>query len=109
MKSPELHHERLHGALTAIDDALSCAADAKASLSREMMCWSIASFLLTDQSMFDDSIRILLKAGRLPLDLAEIKDTLIGTDTLGYGRIYDYLGRRIQEYLVIPYLKRTAK
>lgn len=109
LRSPELQHERLHAALTTISDALSCAADAKASLSREMMCWSLASFLLTDQSMFNDSVRILKQAGRLPTDLDKKDISLIGPETLGYGFVYNHLGRGIQEYLVIPYLKRTAK
>lgn len=106
--TPEFQQEKLHSTLTAIQDTLACAADPSSSLSREMMCWSVASFLLTDRAMFDDSISILLKAGRLPRDVE--KQAFLGSESLGFGYFYDVLwGRGIQEHIVIPYLKGQTK
>lgn len=105
--SPEFQHKKLHGALAAIRDALACAGDPSTSRSREMMCWSVGSFLLTDRAMFNDSISILRKAGRLPPDVE--KHAILGPESLGFGYFYDLWGRGIQEYIVIPYLKGQAK
>ena len=105
--SPEFQHEKLHSALAAIQDALACAGNPSNSLSREMMCWSVGSFHLTDRAMFNDSILILLKAGRLPPDLE--KRAILGPESLGFGYFYDLWGRGIQEYIVIPHLKGQAK
>lgn len=105
--SPEFQHAKLHTTLTAIRDALSCIAEQSSSRSREMMCWSVASFLLTDRATFNDSISILLKAARLPRDVA--KQAMLGSESLGFGYFYDLWGRGIQEYVVIPYLKGQAK
>lgn len=105
--SPEFQHEKLHSALAAIQDALACAGNQSNSLSREMMCWGVGSFLLTDRAMFNDSISILLKAGRLPPDVE--KRAVLGPESLGFGYFYDLWGRGIQEYIVIPHLKGQAK
>jgi hypothetical protein len=107
MNSPEFQHEKLHSILTSIRDSLACAAEQSNSVSREMMCWSVASFLLTDHSAFNDAVLILLRAGRLPQDI-DTKATL-GSDSLGFGYFYEVWGRGIQEYVVIPYLKGQAK
>ena len=103
--SPEFQHEKLHNSLAAIRDAIACAGDPSTSLSREMMCWSVGSFLLTDRDMFNDSISILIKAGRLPRDVE--KHAI--SPSLGFGYFYNLWGRGIQDYIVIPYLKGQAK
>lgn len=102
--SPEYQHEKLHSAATALSDALTCAAESKVSLSREMMCWSVANLYLTDRSMFEESMDVLKKAGRLPSDLYKEGNVAVGS-----GRLYSTFGRGIQEHIVIPHLQRTAK
>jgi hypothetical protein len=106
LNSPEFHHARLHNFLTNTLNALRCVIDDNSSLSREMMCWDVASILLTDASSINDSIKILLRAGRLPKTVLE-SGALgpMADESLGFGYWYDAYGRGIQEYLVIPYLK----
>lgn len=106
-ESPEFQHEKLHNILTAIRDALSCAAEQSNSISREMMCWSVGSFHLTNRSAINDAVLILVRAGRLPRDVD--KQAMLGSESLGFGYFYDMWGRGIQEYVVIPYLKSQAK
>lgn len=108
--SPEFQQQKLYTVLADIENALSCAAAPNTPLRKEIMCWSVASFLLTDHSMFNDSIAILLKAGRLPKDVTEHKsDVMLGSESLGFGFWYEAYGRGIQEYIVIPYLKGQLK
>lgn len=106
-ESPEFQHAKLHSNLTAIRDALTCAAEQSHSISREIMCWSIASLLLTDRAAFNDAVLILLRAGRLPRDID--KQAMLGSESVGFGLFFDMWGRGIQEYVVIPYLKSQAK
>jgi hypothetical protein len=104
--SPEFHHIKLHSYLTSINNALVCAADARTSVSREMMCWGVASLYLTDRSALDDSISTLVKAGRLPVT---VKESTISNDSLGYGYFYWVYGRGILEHIVIPHLINQAR
>ncbi len=103
VKSPEFQYEQLYTALTSIQNALTCAANPSNSLSKEMMCWDVAGFLLTDNNVFNDSIPILFKAGHLP------RDDMIGDKSLGFGFFYAIKGRGIQQFVVIPYLIGQAK
>lgn len=105
--SPEYQHIELHETFGRLSDALDCVAGAKSSLSREMFCWSVVSFILTDRTSLNDAISILLRAGRLP-DEAK-KGASLGPESLGYSVIYGWWGRGIQEYIVIPYLRQQAK
>ena len=60
--------------------------------------------------MFNNSIPVLLKAGRLSKDVTEVgSDAGIDDGSLGFGNRYDWYGRGIQEYIVIPYLKDQIK
>lgn len=107
VESPEWQHEKLQSALTEIRDALLCASNQSISISREMMCWSVASFHLSDHNKFNDAVRILLSAGRLPEDA--LKKARIASESLGYGFFYHLYGRGILEYVIIPYLKSQVK
>ena len=106
--SPEVRQQNLRIVLADLQTALSCAASASKPIREEMKCWSVASFLLTDHSMLDDSIGTLLKTGRISKDL--IGDTTaIHGEPLNYGDYYEWYGRGILERILIPYLKNQIK
>jgi hypothetical protein len=92
--------DRLHVALTTVKEALECAGDGQSGTRREMSCWAIAAYHLSDRNLFDDAIPVLRKAGAFhagagatPLKWASLRVRMNG------------YGRGIQENLVIPYLK----
>jgi hypothetical protein len=105
--SPEFQQIRLQETLGELSAALDCVTNATSSLSKEMFCWSVASFHLTGSSIFQDAISILLRAGRLP---DEVKNKAhLGPEDLGFGVIYGWWGRGIHEYILIPYLRQQSK
>jgi hypothetical protein len=85
----------------AIVDALECVVNAQVALNREIFCWSVASFNITDSS-WKEVIPILIKSGRLSKEV-ELPGKLIGSfnpaSVVFYGA-----GRNISEFIVIPYL-----
>jgi hypothetical protein len=92
--------DRLHIALTTVKEALECAADSQSGTRREMSCWAIAAYHLSDRNLFDDAIPVLRKAGAFQAGegAAALKWASLRMRMNGYGR-------GIQENLVIPYLK----
>lgn len=107
IQTPEYQHEKLHGMLTMVHEALLCVASPSTTISREIMCWSVASFHLTDHSVFNEAIPILINSGWMPNDLD--KHTKAAGKSLGYGFYFEAWGRGIQEHVIIPYLKSQAK
>lgn len=107
-ESPEFQQQTLHNALADLQNALSCAAAPSTPFRKEIMCWSVASFLLTNHDLFNNSIPILLKAGRLSKDAIDAGAS-IHNGPLGFGATYEWYGRGIHEYIVIPYLKDQLK
>ena len=64
--SPEFQHYELSSALKSLIEALECASNSNTSIKKEMLCWSVASFYMSDEEIFDDSVNILINSGRLP-------------------------------------------
>ena len=103
VKTQEFQHQELFKALLAIKDALHCVLDESTPLHKEIMCWAVASLMLTDSDMLNDSISILLKSGRLPKDIHN--HVMLGSKDLGHSYIWVFAGRGMHKYIVIPYLR----
>lgn len=103
---PEFQHQKLDGLLKTILDALECAANPNVELKGEMLCWSVASFNMTDSVTLTDSIRILRNSGILPANIVQQAEL---SDVNGLGDEYTWLGRGMQEYILIPYLAGKIK
>jgi hypothetical protein len=101
---PELQHVLLFDVLSAIKGALNCTMDKSTPIRREMLCWAVASFSLTDADRLDTSISILLKSGRLPKDIGEQTQVPL-SEGPEYSRVLGMYGRGMLEFLVIPYLR----
>jgi hypothetical protein len=69
-----------------------------------MFCWASAAYELTDQGQFNDSIRILVKNGKISLTSAISNDLGLGPfpDDSWIG--FNMHGRRIQNKIVLPYM-----
>ena len=104
--SPEFQHQNLDRLLKAMLDALECVVNPNVELKREMLCWSVASFNMTDSVTLTDSIRILRNSERLPANIAQLAEL---SDVNGIGDEYTWLGRGMQEYILIQYLAGKIK
>ena len=104
--SVEFNHMTIGNLAQAIDDALECAASSQVALSREMFCWSVASFNITESS-WGEGIPLLIKSRRLSKDV-ETPGKLIGLFHPG-SVFFDKAGRSILELIVIPYLGGTIQ
>ena len=100
--SVEFQHMVLANLAKAVVDALECVANLGVSLGREMFCWSVASFNISDSS-WDDGIPLLIRFERLPKDLKKL-NRMIATAESGHWFLYKRAARSIQEFIVIPYL-----
>jgi hypothetical protein len=100
--SAEFQHKTIAATAQAVYDALECVINSQTRINREMFCWSVASFNITD-SVWTDGIPILIRTGRLPNEvLASKKQPILfnpGTPTF-----FSKFGRSILEFIVIPYL-----
>ncbi len=104
-ESVEFQQANIKSRARSIMDSLSCVTQTD-QIGKEIYCWSMASFYLTDQPTFDDAIAILKKGKRIYItDNLWILD--LPKPLLGYGWFYHEWGRGIQEYFVIPYLRGT--
>lgn len=101
-RSVESQHMALANLAKAVVDALECVANLGVSLGREMFCWSVASFNISDSS-WDDGIPILIQFERLPKDLKKL-NRMIASAESEHWILYHRAARSIQEFIVIPYL-----
>ena len=100
VESPEFQHQKLQVMFQSVIDALKCAADKSVNLKRELLCWSVASYHMTDKEDMEYAIGMLRDAGRLPQDI--VQRAKLGNAT-GFGAKYSWYGRAIQEFIIIPY------
>jgi len=103
-ESVEFQQENIKRLVKSIRDALACVLRAE-DIGREIYCWSVVSFCLTDKGEFDGAIAIL-KTGKRLYDTGQL---YLGGTSLGYGYFYNSFGRAIQEYFVIPYLAGSLR
>jgi hypothetical protein len=103
-ESVEFQQENIKRLIKSIRDALRCVLRAE-DIGREIYCWSVVSFHLTDKGEFDGAIAIL-KNGKKLYDTGSL---YIGGPSSGYGYFYNSFGRAIQEYFVIPYLAGSLR
>lgn len=106
--SPEYQTRKLKKSLQRISLALECAKKwAGVSMEREIFCWASASHDLTDKGSFSDSIRILVKSGKITLP-PKVRDQLGLTpfphDDLWIG--FNLYGRLIQGKIVLPHMQK---
>lgn len=105
-ESPEFQHNKLKNLLESIKSSLNCITTEKVNLGSEMLCWAVTSHNLSDSTVFDDSIMILMEHNKLPKDIA--KKTGLW-EAVGYGGRYRSFARGIMKYIVIPYLAGKIK
>jgi len=103
--SPEYHQLKLKNHTENIKFFLNSIP--KEKLKGEMLSWSYVSYLLSDPTTFNDAIKNLKRHGRLPKDIE--KKAGIFPENIGYGFLYNFYGRSILEYIIIPYLRGTIK
>ena len=106
--SAEYQTRKLKKGLEEISLALECVKKwAGVSIEREMFCWAGASHDLTDKDSFNDSIRILVKSGKISLP-STVRDQLglspFPGDDLWIG--FNLYGRLIQGKIVLPHLQK---
>ena len=102
VESPEFQSKKLYTILNNASSALKCIQTPKVELQREMLCWSVASLNLTDTTHINEAIRILRNKEKLPKDISKLAD--LSGESVGNGAFYNWFGRGIHEYIVIPYL-----
>jgi len=103
-RSVEFQQDKMKRLVKAIRNALIGVIQAE-DLAKEIYCWSVASFFLTEKETFDLGIAILLKDKKLQ----EKGLSYFGGAHIGYGYFYNRFGRAIQEFFVIPYLANSLK
>jgi hypothetical protein len=99
-ESVEFQHLKLNRLIEVIYGNLDCAISVE-SLRREIACWQLASFNLSEESAFQDAITILVRKGRLPEDIADRAELFVSQ---GYGAKFNNYARAIEEHIVLPYL-----
>ena len=102
-ESVEFQHVKLNRLLEVIDGNFDCVITA-ASLKKEMACWQLASFNLSEESTFQDAITILISKGRLSKDIAHRAEIF---ESQGYGAKYNWYARAVEEHIILPYLFDT--
>jgi len=105
---PEYQTRELKKGLEEISLALECAKKwAGVSIEREMFCWASASHDLTDKENFNDSIRILVKWGKI--SLSSKVSTHLGLIPYPADDVwlpYNMYGRLIQSKIVLPHMQK---
>jgi hypothetical protein len=106
--SPECQMKQLKEGIETIRVSLECIKKwAGVSIEQEMFCWAYASYNLTDKDSFNDSIRILVKSGKISLP-STVRDQIglspFPGDDLWIG--YNLYGRLIQGKIVLPYMEK---
>lgn len=98
-ESVEFQNVKLYNVLQSVRSALACVLDTNVPVRREIYCWASASLLLSNQTTYSDGIRVLRQSNKLP-------DTPV---TSTAQLLFSGLGRGIQEYVVLPYLRGDIK
>jgi len=99
--SPIFWNWSLRSHLKSILDAFDCVISGKSTLRREVFCWALASYKLSDRDTLDDAIRTLVTHEVLPADIKNKSAVVGGTQP---SLLFVLLGRKIYEKIVIPYL-----
>lgn len=105
--APEFQQVRVHEWLQAVRNSFRCVMDQSVGLKQEIYCWASAGFMLGDKSVFQDGVRVLAKAKRLPENPNAPNDGEKAYDYVFY--YFNICSRGIQEYLILPYLKGELK
>lgn len=93
VNTADFQQDKLKNYLKNILATLSCI-QKQSPISNEMYCWSYLGFLLTGQVVLGDALNILGKEGKLP---ANIDADLVMEQ-------YNWYGRGILQYIIIPYI-----
>lgn len=106
LSTAEYQQLKVHNHVQEVRNALKCVIDSPATLQREIFCWAAASYLLGDAATLADGTRVLIRAKRLPDDTP----TRVGAGTeAGITLLYGLVSRRIQQHLVLPFLRGEIK
>jgi len=100
LSSPAQQHKQLYVALFQLQHELECIEN-PANLAAEMQCWAAVSMSLTDPFAWNEPIRILVRDGRLPKDIAKKADLM---DAPYYGLTYQMYGNGVIARVLPPYL-----
>lgn len=108
--SPEYQTKKLKEGIETIRVSLECITKwAGVSIEQEMFCWAYAAYNLTDKDSFNDSIRILVKSGKVSLP-STVRDQLglspFPGDDVWIG--FNMHGRLIQGKIVLPYMENMT-
>lgn len=99
-ESAEFQNVQLYNVLQSVKSSLACVLDPNvAAVRREVYCWASASLLLSNKSIYSEGIRVLRQSNKLPDNPA--------TSTADV--LFSGLGRGIQQYIVLPYLRGDIK
>ena len=101
-RTPEFQQLKVYRHVQEIREALKCVIQNPPTLQREMFCWAAASFLLDDTDVFSYGMGVLVRANRLPDDLAK-RMGMSSED--GVQIRYRWISRAMQQYVVLPYLR----
>jgi hypothetical protein len=104
--SPEYQTKQLKEGIGAIRVSLECIRKwAGVSMEQEMFCWAYTAYNLTDKDSFNDSIRILIKHGKIDLPLT-IRDQIGLSPFPGedFWIGFNMYGRLVQSKIVLPYM-----
>lgn len=99
-EAPAFQLVKVHNYLAHIQEALKCAMNRSVELKMEIYCWATAGFMLTENSVFEDGVQVLVRSARL--DGEALQRARIPAN--GIGLIFRLHGRGIYEHLVLRYL-----
>lgn len=100
-ESQEFQQHKIKAILDAAMDALQCVVNTSVGIRREMLCWSMASFQLSDAETLNYAIQNLIHHARLPKNIAEKAQLPLVS---GFSTKFTWYSRGMLEYIVIPYL-----
>jgi len=109
--SPEYQTRELKRNIKNITIGLECVKNVVGvSIKKEMFCWASVSHDLTDKDSFNDSIRILVKSGKIFLSSA-VSDRLglIPYPAEDVWLPYNMYGRLIQSKIVLPHMQKMIQ
>ena len=109
--TPEYQTKQLKEGLETIRVSLECIKKwAGVSIGQEMFCWAYVAYNLTDKDSFNDSIRILVKSGKINLSSAVNEHLgLIPYPAEDVWLSYNMYGRLIQSKIVLPHMQKMIQ
>lgn len=103
--APERQTKTLKGYLNAVIFSLSeIVSNDKLTLKEEMSYWAHVVLILIEDNIFNESLNVLKKHGRINFT-DDIKKKMMLTDDKDLWLLYRVYGRNIQREMVWPYLK----